>query len=119
MNFSEHEIQVSLVSWFRLQYPQYLMFANENGAHLAGDSARRSATMARMKNSGHVNGVADLFLMLPKNGKAGLFIEMKSKNGKVSDAQKDFIKMAQDAGYQAEICYGFEQAQALIKNYLK
>ena len=119
MNFSEHEIQVSLVDWFRWQYPQYIMFANENGAHLAGDAKQRACKIARMKKAGHVNGVSDLFLMAPKQGKAGLFIEMKAKRGIISDAQKEFIESACKAGYQAEVCYSFEQAKEVIEQYLK
>ena len=118
MNNLEHAEQVALVHWFRWQYPQYLMFANENGAHLAGDAKQRAGKMARMKQAGHVNGVADLFLMHPSKGFNGLFIEMKSPKGLLSDAQAHFLAKACSEGYAAEYCRGFDEAKKVIESYL-
>ena len=64
-------------------------------------------------------GVSDLFLMIPKDGWHGLFIEMKVKGGKLSDSQKEFMGLATLMGYQAVVCYGFESAKDAITEYLK
>lgn len=119
MSALESAEQKSLVRWFGLQYPKLTMFAIPNGAHLAGDARQRAIKMTNMKAEGLVPGVSDLFLMLPKGDKGGLFIEMKATKGTVSDAQQDFINEAIAAGYEAKVCFGFDDAKSAIESYLK
>ena len=121
MKRSEHQEQVALISWFNLQYATFKhhIFAIPNGAHLAGDAKVRTIKMYKMKSEGFLNGVSDLFLMIPKGGWHGMFIEMKSKDGVLSDDQKEFIGRANLMGYQSIVCYGFEDAKAAISEYLK
>jgi len=64
-------------------------------------------------------GIPDLFLMIPKDGWHGLWIEMKAQGGRVSNDQKKFIGAAILMGYQAVVCYGFEEAKTAINNYLQ
>ena len=117
---TEHQEQVALVTWFRLQYKQYKyhLFSIPNGAHLAGDARLRAIKMNAMKAEGLLPGVSDLMLMIPKNGWHGLWLEMKAKGGKLSEAQKEFMGAATLMGYQAVVCYGFENAKEAITNYL-
>ena len=117
---TEHQEQVALVTWFRLQYKQYKyhLFSIPNGAHLAGDARLRAIKMNAMKAEGLLPGVSDLMLMIPKNGWHGLWLEMKAKGGKLSEAQKEFMGAATLMGYQAVVCYGFEDAKEAITNYL-
>ena len=75
--------------------------------------------MNNLKASGLVPGVSDLFLMIPKDGWHGLFIEMKVRGGKLSDSQKEFMGLATLMGYQAVVCYGFDEAKDAITNYLQ
>ena len=116
---TEHTEQVAVIQWFRLQHPKLIMFSIPNGAHLAGDARLRAIKMNNLKASGLVPGVSDLFLMCPKSGWHGLFIEMKIKGGKVSDSQKEFMGLATLMGYQAVVCYGFDEAKDAITEYLK
>ena len=116
---SEHAEQVALMQWFKFQHPKLIMFSIPNGAHLAGDNRLRAIKMNNMKAEGLIAGVSDLFLMMPTNKYHGLFIEMKVKGGKLSDSQKEFMGNATLMGYQAVVCYGFEQAKDAINNYLQ
>ena len=109
---SEHDEQVALITWFRYQHPKLVIFAIPNGG------LRNKAVAVKLRKEGVLRGVPDLFLMLPKNGRHGLFIEMKSKDGVLTDAQADFIEVARETGYQAEVCYGFDQAKHVIEEYL-
>lgn len=120
MKISEHDEQVALVKWFRLQYSKYKhhLFAIPNGAHLAGDVKIRSIKMHKMKSEGFVNGIADLFLMIPNENYHGLFIEMKSINGVLSDDQKEFRERAKNMGYKSVVCWGFDEAKTVIDEYL-
>lgn len=121
MKTTEHQHQTALVQWFRLQYPKFKLhlFAIPNGAHLAGDARLRAIKMNAMKAEGLTPGASDLFLMIPKNNYHGLFVEMKTTGGKVSDNQKDFMSAASSMNYLAVVCYSFEEAKDAITKYLQ
>ncbi|MDR1335941.1 MAG: VRR-NUC domain-containing protein [Tannerella sp.] len=109
----ESRIQQSCVRWFRLQYPGYILFAAPNGG-------RRGKTEASiMKGEGVLAGTADLFPALPSGQHHGLFIEMKTKAGRQSPAQKDFGKRAVMSGYGYVICQSLEEFIETVNNYLK
>jgi hypothetical protein len=109
---NEHQIQVAVITWFRLQHPKLIMFAIPNGG------MRNIGTAIKLKNEGVLAGVADLFLMSPNATSHGLFIEMKAAKGKLSNQQKYFLEQAKTSGYATCVCYSFEEAQAAITNYL-
>ena len=120
---TEHVEQCHVVAWFWAQYPKLRkrLFAIPNGAHLAGTPRQRAAKMARMKAEGFRVGVSDLFLMEPRGGFAGLFVEMKRRNAvpsDISDDQEAFIADARAAGYRAEAAKGAAAAIAIITEYL-
>lgn len=112
---SEHLEQKLVIQWFRIQYPRVYkcLWAIPNGG------VRHIGTAIKLKKEGVLPGVPDLFLMIPKKNKHGMFIEMKAKSGKLQQNQKDFIKLAQSMGYEAITCYGFEEAKQKITNYLQ
>lgn len=111
---SEHLEQKAVIQWFRTQYPKYwrCLWAIPNGGK------RHIKTAMTLKDEGVLSGVSDLFLMIPKGGWHGLFIEMKAKDGKVTDTQKDFLGTATMMGYQGSVCYGFDEAKKIITDYL-
>jgi len=115
IKLSEHQEQCLLINWFRLQYKQYSkhLFSIPNGG------SRHIVTAVNLKAEGVLAGVSDLFLMIPKAGWHGMFIEMKAKTGSVSDKQKDFMGAATLMGYQAVVCFGFEEAKEAITKYLQ
>jgi hypothetical protein len=112
---SEHTEQVMLITWFRMQYPKYAkyLWAIPNGG------SRHIVAAVKLKAEGVMAGVSDLFLMIPKSNWHGLFIELKSAKGKLSDSQKEFMGLATLMGYQAVVCYGFESAKLEITKYLQ
>src|ERR1700679_545756 len=63
------------------------------------------------------SGVSDLFF--PRsNGKAhGLFIEMKSKKGKPTDSQLDFMCEMITENYNCFIAYSSDEAILIIKSF--
>jgi len=109
---TEHQEQVALIKWFRVQHPKLIMFAIPNGG------ARHIVTAMNLKAEGVLSGVSDLFLMKATSKYHGMFIEMKTKKGKLSPVQKYFIEQAELQGYKAIVTHGFEEAQAGIQNYL-
>jgi hypothetical protein len=115
MKTTEHQAQVMLITWFRMQYKQYkyYLWAIPNGG------SRHIVTAVNLKAEGVLAGVSDLFLMIPNSKYHGMFIEMKAKTGKVSDSQKEFMAAASSMNYLAVVCYGFDEAKETIANYLK
>jgi hypothetical protein len=113
MKITEHQEQVMLITWFRLQYPKYIIFAIPNGG------ARHIVTAVKLKAEGVLAGVPDLFLMAAKGEWHGMFIEMKAKTGNVSDKQKEFMAAANAMNYKTIVCYGFDDAKTSIINYLQ
>ena len=73
---------------------------------------------ARLKRIGVKAGVSDLFLPYPVGRYHGLYIEMKTPDGRVSDSQTEFLEAMKRYGYAAYICKGYAAAIRVIKDYL-
>tara|TARA_R110000772_G_scaffold263054_1_gene382580 strand:- start:55 stop:417 length:363 start_codon:yes stop_codon:yes gene_type:complete len=118
---SEHDHQAAVVNWFKLQYPQYekCIMSIPNGQMLGGRN--KFALMNKLKKEGFKNGVSDLFIAVPKNGKFGLWIEMKDA-GKtqcsVSDDQQAHLDLMISVGYEGIWAAGSVIAIAAIKTYM-
>lgn len=94
-------------------WPELELFhAIPNGGH----RARRTA--AKLKAEGVLPGVPDYCLPVPRGGFHGLYIELKSLTGYASREQRQFIANVRRHGYRAEVCRGWEQAWAVIRDYL-
>jgi len=109
---SEHDLQVACVQWFRLQYPNMMMFAIPNGGK------RHIAVARKMKAEGVLVGVADLFLAQPTELLHGLFIEIKMPKNYQTDAQKEFELYCKSRGYGYEVCKSFDQFKDVVESYL-
>lgn len=117
MSLSEHHEQVAIFNWAKLhmaKYPQLEnLFAIPNGGQ------RSKVTGAMLKAEGVRAGVPDLCLAYPITPYAGLFIELKRRDGgKVSTAQADWINRLNQAGYLAIVAFGAKEAVNEIIKYL-
>ena len=97
----EESIQVACVKWFRLQYPNLVIFAVPNGG------SRNLYEAKNMKESGTLAGVADLVIV--GNGGRVLFIEMKAGKNKQEDSQVLFQNKVEKLGHKYIICRSKEQ----------
>lgn len=129
---SEHAAQVAVVTWAllaRAEFPELaLLFAIPNGGH------RNVIVAKKLKAEGVRAGVPDLMLPVARGGYHGLFIEMKAggsemgdgrwemgkakRKGVVSDAQSQFLRALAAQGFKAAVCYGSEQAENILREYL-
>lgn len=114
MRHNEHELQKACVRWFRLAYPEYAysLFAVPNGGF-------RNATEAkRLKAEGVIAGVSDLILLVPRQGKGALCIEMKTLTGVQRESQKIWQSEIEKYGNEYVVVRSFDDFRTAIENYL-
>ena len=116
---SEHAEQAALIIWADHlaksgQLPQLsMLMAIPNGGY------RPPAVAARMKAEGVRAGVPDLFLAYPNAaGYHGLWIEMKVGKNRPTPAQWEWIEALEGYGYAVAVCWGMEEAQEVVLDYL-
>lgn len=106
----ESEIQQSVVQWFRMKYPNYIIAAVPNGGFR---NAREAAIMQR---EGVLAGFADLIIISKQHI---LFLELKTPIGVLSKKQKEFQKKVNNLGFQYVVCRSFDQAVMVIVSWIK
>jgi hypothetical protein len=106
---------INTVNWFKHHYPEL----DEDFHHFANERRCTPQEGRMLKIMGVKKGVADFFLALPLNGKAGLWIELKVGTNKPTKEQQSFLARKAQRGYEAVCVWGTEAAREAIKVYLK
>ena len=113
---TEADEQKALMQWAKWQegrYPELKLLY-----HCPNGGTRNKLEAANLKRQGVKAGVPDLFLPVARNGKYGMFIEMKVGRNKCTDNQKKWIRNLLEQGYEVKVCYSCEEAIQVIKKYL-
>jgi hypothetical protein len=113
MKETEHDIQVACIRWFRLQWPEYLIYAIPNGGQ------RNAIVAAKLKAEGVLPGIPDLHVPVAKQGYHALFIEMKSGKNKPVQKQISIMEKLENGGYKCEVCHSFDEFRKAVTDYLK
>jgi VRR-NUC domain-containing protein len=121
---SESQHQAAVIAWWDVyaktkQLDPSLLFAVPNGSVLAGDARRRAMQMHRLKCTGLRVGCPDLILALPSGAFHGMFIEMKSKEGKVNEDQREYHTLLRRHDYNVVTAFGSDEAITAIKAYVE
>ena len=118
---NESRLQTACVKWFRTEYPKFrrLLFAIPNGVRLHGTEKERMITWNRLAKEGAVAGAADLFLSVPSGDLSGLYIEMKTENGRQSEKQAAFEKDVLAVGYGYVIPRSEREFRDVVKTYIE
>ena len=112
--------QKALIDWARLtvikdrRIGDYLV-------HIPNEGLRGPLAQKEFKDLGGQAGYPDLSFDLPNKNYHGLKIEMKPKKAyksTVSKLQQGWIVRLNSVGYRAVVCYGFEEAQKEILDYM-
>lgn len=74
---------------------------------------------ANLRRQGVKSGVPDLCLPVARGGYHGLYIEMKYGKNKTSENQNKWLEALRAQNYAAAVCYGWQEAQQVITNYLE
>ncbi len=129
---SEADHQKVVIEWAQLhekKYPclKFLYACPNEGKH-------KVQYRVHQKAIGVKSGVPDLFLPYPTldpnqerlpypldehGGYHGLYIELKTKGGRVSDSQKKWIAYLKEQDYWVAVCWTADEAIKVIEDYLK
>lgn len=63
-------------------------------------------------------GFPDLFVTLPRLGYHGLFIEMKTDDGKLSEDQRKWLTLLTKEGYLCRVCRSVDAAVEITNKYV-
>jgi hypothetical protein len=111
---SESDIQRQFISWLRTDYPDIAPFV----FHIPNGGHRTLYYNKFLKEMGLRAGVSDLFVAIPTNNYHGAWIELKSKKGRISPVQEEFLEDMSNKCYFTSVCYSLEEAVITLKNYL-
>lgn len=122
---TELHLQEQICNYLKFSYP-HVLFRSDYAAGLKLTMGQ--AVMHRRLQAGRA--WPDLFIAEPRNGHAGLFLELKregvtvyKKDGTLRadehlTEQAAVIEKLRSAGYAADFAVGFDQAKHLIDQYL-
>lgn len=118
----ESVLQAKCFQWLWNTYPQTrkLFFAvlNENEQSKYETTAQQRISGARRKARGVISGVADSLMLLPRGPYHGLCAEAKTPIGHQSEAQKEWQKIVEKAGYYYFVYHTFEEFKEEMEKYL-
>ena len=110
----EHDAQVALVDLIKTTAPDILFTATVGGVRLSINQAKR------MKAAGYLRGVPDLLFFEPREGFAGLAIELKAKKGgRVSPDQRSVLNALKTRNWRTEVAHGYDHALSILRDYFE
>lgn len=105
--------QIALFKWIRVMSNKYpslkCIYHTPNGER------RDIATAVKLRNMGVQAGVWDIYVPVPT---PGLWIEMKSKTGSLTDSQVAFKERLEPHGYKFVVATSWIQAKEAIELHL-
>ena len=112
----EAQEQQTLFAWAALsvgKYPELALLY-----HIPNGGSRNKIEAANLKRQGVKAGVPDICLPVARGGYHGLYIELKAGRNKATEKQREWLTALEREGYQAVVCYGWEEAKKAIEEYL-
>lgn len=114
---TEDQEQITLMSW-----AHHVKFGNGRLSdylfHIPNGGSRNLIEASKLKKMGVKAGVPDLQLIIPNGLIHGLWIELKSKAGKLQPSQRLMMQRLEEQGYLCKVCFGADEAIQEIKKYL-
>lgn len=109
--------QTKLFKWIafaRNTYKElYLLY------HIPNGGKRNQKEAFNLKRQGVRAGVPDLCLPVARGKFHALYIELKVGKNKATQKQKEWIKRLSEQGNMALVCYGWEEASAVLLKYIR
>lgn len=119
----EHKLQKLCYGWTRAAGtidPRYLLFFSiDHGIKYGGDRNQRFAQAREIKARGIRSGIPDMFLPVRNSrGQSGLWVELKTAKGQLSDAQKIWKKELENQGFAVEVARSLAEFTEISIAYL-
>lgn len=120
---TEDQIQMAFMQYVEHKHPEHFPFL----FHVPNEGKRSLAGGVRQKRLGLKPGVPDLMFASPKWINAplpkcihhGLFLEVKSKKGKLSKAQSHMQNLLEMEGYYVDTCYNLDELIKIFEWYIQ
>ncbi len=115
----EQIIHINTVNWFKETWPDL----KDDIHHFANERKCSFQEGRILKRMSVTPGVLDLFLGVPtfqyhRTKYHGLWLELKTEKGKLTNEQIKFMDQKNKRGYFAICAWGFESAKKIIVTYL-
>jgi len=121
---SEKDLQKQVCDYLRTAYPKILFNSDMAGAMKL--TIGQASQISRLRSN---KGYPDIAIYEPRNGYAGLFIELKKQGERLAkmngepatehiQEQRNCINLLKAKGYSANFCIGWDQAKETIDAYL-
>ena len=117
MRHIEDAAQAEVIRWARMR--QATAPELELLYHIPNGGKRGKLEACRLKAQGVKPGVPDLHLPVARAGYHGLWIEMKTATGRLSEDQRKIIAMLCAEGHRVEICRSAADAVEVLEDYLR
>lgn len=115
---TELQHQIAVIKWsqqpsIRSQWPELkLLF------HIPNERKCTPQMGKLLKLAGVKRGVPDVCLPVPRSRYHGLYIELKTPDGKTEPDQDWWLEQLRAQGYFTEVCHGYESAIRVLEWYL-
>lgn len=104
---TEQERVINWATFYAKDFPELDLLH-----HIPNGGSRNQLEAANLKRQGVKAGVPDLCLPVAKNGKHGLYVEMKWGKNKTTDKQDWWLEQLRQQGYETAVCWSAERAGA-------
>ena len=123
---SEKSLHEGVAYYLRYQYPGILFNSDMAGSQKLTE--RQAGDMKKLRSN---RGFPDIAIYEPRQGYHGLFIELKAEGTRIHKKdgitpandhiaeQREVMQLLREKGYLAGFAVGFENAKAMIDNYLR
>ena len=111
-SLSEQSIQETVVQYLTVKgFRRYIIFIPNEGA-------RTLSYGTKLGKMGLRKGASDLFIAVARKDFHGMFLELKSANGKLRPSQREFLADMEEQKYFTAVCYSIDSAIEMIDFYL-
>ena len=117
MKHIEDAAQAEVIRWARMR--QATAPELELLYHIPNGGSRGLLEAVRLKRQGVKPGIPDLHLPIARGGYIGLWIEMKTATGRLSEDQRRIIAMLRAEGNRVEVCRSAADAVEVLEDYMR
>jgi hypothetical protein len=116
----EDDLHKYVIQWLEIALPDNSVYH-----HSPNEGVRHVAFRRKLKAMGMASGWPDIEVFVPKEGwlhpleKAGIFIELKAKRGRMTENQKAIQRCLRMTGEHVETCYSLQQVKLWLNTLVE